>query len=163
FLRNRRTGSGSEPNGRTGSGSESLKGPALALPAIEEPVVQPIGAPLPELDGLRDEPVSAPVRRPRRMIAELKLLFCEQFLQNRAAGHPLALRRGPGREARAERPARIVGVGILRADFLDRALDPHLALEIRPEEHRAGGGARFELASFAAEVVGVEDETAALD
>src|SRR5258706_14489123 len=150
-------------NRKTGSGSESLKGPGLALPAIKGPVGQPVRAALPELDRLRDEPVAAPVRRARRMVAELALLFREQFLQNRAIGHPFALRRGPGREARAQRTGREVGVRFLGADFLDHALDPHLALQIRPEEHRAGGGAGLELASFAAEVVGIEDETAALD
>src|SRR5256884_7833370 len=41
----------------------------LACARIEQTVVQPVGAALPELDLARQDAIAAPVRRPRRRIA----------------------------------------------------------------------------------------------
>src|SRR5262245_53687312 len=54
---------------RAASGSESLNRPGAARGAVEQAVVQPVGAPLPELDGLRRDAVTAPVGRARGVVA----------------------------------------------------------------------------------------------
>src|SRR5512134_943125 len=147
----------------TGSGSEALNRPARAGAGVEQPVVQPVGAPLPELHRLRQQPVAAPVRRARRVLAVLVLHALEGALQRCTVGHALALCRGPGGEPGAERPRVEIGVGVRCRDFLRAALDAHLALELRPQEHQARARLRGELAALAARVVGVEDKAAALD
>ena len=50
---------------RPALGREALDDPAAAVAPVAEPVVQAVVAVLPELVGLRDEPVAAPVRRAR--------------------------------------------------------------------------------------------------
>src|SRR4051794_40713089 len=148
---------------RTGSGSEALNAPAAAFAPVEEPVVQPVGASLPELDLRRNEAIAAPVRRSGRLLRVFLFHLGHRFFQYLPVGDLFALGRCPRGEPGAERPAAIVGVGLLRRHFLDGSLDAHLPLEVRPEEHGARGGARGELLSFAAEVVGIEHESAALD
>lgn len=58
------TCSGRFPSRTEGLRREPFEGPAGAiLQAIAEPVMQPIGTALPELDRVRLEPITAPVRR----------------------------------------------------------------------------------------------------
>src|SRR5262249_33881971 len=106
---------------RTGSGSEALNGPAGILAGVEQPVVQPVGAPLPELDGVRPHAVPAPLRRPRRVIRMALADRAHRAFQEFPRRHFLALRRGPCRVARAERAAGVVGVRRGRRDFLHGA------------------------------------------
>src|SRR5687768_7491566 len=145
-----------------GLGGKPLDPPAVARAAIEQPVVQAVGAPLPELDRVRHHAIAAPVRRARRVIA-MAILFLQRFaFQLLPRGNPFALRGGPGGDARPERPRGEIRVGFRRADLLHRPLDAHLPLQLGPLEHEAGGGARGELPRLAALVVGVEGEGAAL-
>src|SRR5688572_30259057 len=58
---------------RTGSGRESLNRPVLPGAAVEQAIVQPVAAPLPELDLLRLHAIAAPVRRPRGVVAIARL------------------------------------------------------------------------------------------
>src|SRR5262245_60171204 len=58
-------------NLRISSGSKALEAPAIFFPRVEEPVVQPVGPALPELDALGRHPVAAPVGRAQRLLAIL--------------------------------------------------------------------------------------------
>src|SRR5688572_30546693 len=80
----------------TPSGSEALNGPDAAGAAVNQPVVQPIGASLPELDLLRNHAVAAPVRRARGLIAVAAPCFFHRAFKNLSRADCLALRRGPG-------------------------------------------------------------------
>src|SRR6185437_14056570 len=142
------------------SGSEALNLPGAAAARVEEPVMQPVLASLPEFDPLRDHPVAAPVVGTRRVVAVLVLFSLHGLFQLLPRSHHGALRRGAGGEARARRPAREVIIRLLRAHSVHAPLDAHLALERRPEEDQARRGACAELAALAALVVGVEDEPA---
>ena len=51
------------------SGREALDGPAGAVAAVAQAIVQPVGAALPELHRRRRDDVAAPVRRPRHVAA----------------------------------------------------------------------------------------------
>src|SRR6266511_2689823 len=117
---------------RPGSGREALDDPDTIIPAaIAQAVVQPAGAALPELDRLGDHAVAAPVRRPGHLpvgVGGRELV--QAALQRRTAVDRLALARGPGAQAAAERPALEVGVGLGRRDLLDAPFDADLALQL---------------------------------
>ena len=91
------------PNRREGSGAESLHSPSCLvvhiLSAEEEPVVEPIISPLPELDLVGPQKISAPVIRTR------DLASLESLLDLSASG-PRALRgsRESGSGQRAQAP-----------------------------------------------------------
>src|SRR5947207_10182732 len=78
--------------------------PVVARPDIEQAVVQPIGAALPELDLARQHAVAAPVRRPRRRVAVERLCLRHRLLEHRARRHGFALLGGPGGVACAKGP-----------------------------------------------------------
>src|SRR5688572_12976508 len=124
--------------------------------------MQAVFAALPELDRLRLDAVAAPVRRPRRVVGIAAARLGHRLFENFPRTNGPALGRGPGREASAERPGGEVRVGLAGCHLFDAALDAHLALELRPEEHQAGRRPRLELAPLAAEVVGIEGESALL-
>src|SRR3954467_9128506 len=54
-------------------GRKPLDLPVTAGFAIQQPVMQPVGASLPELDLARRQAVAAPVRRARRRLSVLRL------------------------------------------------------------------------------------------
>src|SRR5262245_17915885 len=145
---------------RTSSGSEALNLPGAAAARIEEPVMQPVLASLPEFDPLRDHPVAAPIVRPRGIVTVGGLFFLDRGLQKRAIRNDRALNGSACRQARARGPARKVLVGFLSAHLPDAPFDAHLPLELRPQEHEAGLRPCRELAALAALVVRIEDEAA---
>src|SRR6185436_15358696 len=147
----------------TGSGSEAFNCPTVAFTPVDQPIVQSIGAALPELDFLRDHAVAAPLRRAGRGFPIAPPCVFHRGFEDLARNHFFALRRGPGGEPRAERTRRVVGIGLRGSDFFHSAVDAHLPLEVRPEEQQAGARAPAELLTFAAEVVGIKDESASLD
>src|SRR2546426_3994305 len=55
--------------GEAALGGKPLHRPARAGARIEQPVVQAVGAALPELDLSGNDAIAAPVRRPRRRVA----------------------------------------------------------------------------------------------
>src|SRR5437867_1969071 len=63
---------------------------------IEQTVVQPVGAALPELDLARHDAIAAPLRRPRRRIAIALARLFHRPLECSTVRNALALRRGPG-------------------------------------------------------------------
>src|SRR5258705_6156498 len=60
---------------------------------IEQAVMQPVGAPLPELDRVRLHAIAPPVRRPRRRIAVALARFFHGPFERSTVGHGVALRR----------------------------------------------------------------------
>src|SRR6185436_15010103 len=147
----------------TGSGREAFNGPAVAFTPVDQPIVQPIGAALPELYFLRHDAIAAPVRRTGRGFPVAALRVRHRGFQHLAGIDFFALGRRPCGEARAQGARRVVGVGLRGSDFFHNAVDAHLPLEVRPEEQQAGARAPVELSTFAAEVVGIKDESALLD
>src|SRR5712692_7080524 len=93
-------------------GRKPLDLPRRAVPPIEQPVVQPVGAPLPELDLAGQHAVAAPVRRARWRIAVAAARLVHGIFEDCPGRHALALRGRPGGKARAERAAGEIGVGI---------------------------------------------------
>src|SRR4051812_42607960 len=157
----------SRRNRSTGSGSEALNRPACScrrlFALVHQAVVQAVGPALPELDRLRHDPISAPMRRSRRIVRIASARFLHGILEMSPRGDCFALRRRPCREPRAERAAGVIGVGGGGATPPDRTADAPLPLKIRPLEDEASRGSSLELAALAAAVVGVEDETGVLD
>src|SRR5688572_22020564 len=85
-------------------GSQPLDLPAPArAPPVEDAIVQPVLAVLPELDRVGREAVAAPVRRARHGLGILALERRETALERGAPGHLGALLGGPGRELAAAR------------------------------------------------------------
>ena len=119
-----RPGSGAGSSSR----SEPPHDPAAALLVVaheDQPVVQPVGAALPELDPLRDDPVAAPDRRPRHR-ARRRLLVeqAHPLLELLAGVDHGRLDGGDGGQLGAARPGVPEGVGGGVADPLDRAARP---------------------------------------
>src|SRR5258706_6806398 len=105
---------------------------AASIPLVEQAVVQAIRASLPELDLARRYAITAPVRRARRRIAVAAARLRHRRLERSTRRNALALRRGPGGKARAQRARCEICIGIVRVDALHGAVDAHLALELRP-------------------------------
>src|SRR5450830_525536 len=115
-------------------------------------------AALPELPALGHQPETAPVRRARWFEHELGAIARRIGHQHAAAADHLALRTGPGTDARIERPAVEVGVAFLVADLLDPALDAHHALQLHPVELQGGERVAGQFVALAAFVIGVPDD-----
>src|SRR5690606_4510098 len=110
-------------------------------------------APLPELEYGGRQAVTAPVRRPRWLVAVAiarGVLAGFEF----GAGDGLALLRRPRAQARAERPALIIGVGFFGRHALDAAFDAHLAFQRLPEEQQRGARIGQQVGALAPFVVG---------
>ncbi len=130
---------------------------------IEQAVVQPRRAPLPELDRVGHEAVAAPVRRARRVVA---VAFADGLFprfERRAAVDHGALVGRPCADARAERARREIAVAFFRTGFLDPAFDAHLAFELDPVEQQRGLRMHGEIVPLAAFVIGEKDEPALVD
>ena len=52
----------------------------------------------------------------------------------------------------------MIGVGFARADPFHGSFEPHLAFQFRPEKHHRGPWVAFEIATFAAFVIGKENQ-----
>src|SRR5699024_11186745 len=118
------------------------------------PVMQPVGAVLPELYHLRDQPEAGPMlgAGDRLALAEA-LLQCLNALEER-----IAVRERAGLLARMRaylahpRAGREIGVGLAVGDDLDRPPRPHLAAQRLPvHDHR-----RPRICSELAALVGLE-------
>src|SRR5581483_4166449 len=108
---------------------EPVAQPVLAVATIAHAIVKPRRVALPELDHVRHQPISTPVRRPHRRAGADRLLdLAHHVLERAAAGDRLRLRRGDRADLRAARPNGEVRVALGRRDLLDRALDADLAV-----------------------------------
>ena len=117
---------------------------------------------VPELDGVGHEPVPAPERRARHLLAELCGELGDALLEHLPALDALALPRRPRAELARPRPVPPVALRFLAADAQNRSAHPHLALG-RPEEHECGTGVGGQVAGLGAGVVRVEDEPGLVD
>ena len=100
------------------------------------------------------------MRRAGRLQQKLRAIAGGIGHQHTAAGNHLALRRGPGADARVERAAVEVGVALGGADLLHHALDAHHALQLHPVELQRAIGVAGQLLPLARVVVGVPDDAA---
>src|SRR5271166_3563645 len=147
------------PGTRTKSRRQPLDEPTSLAASIPQPVVQPAGSALPELDGRGDDAVSAPVLGAGNLaVGILELEGTNACFQDLAIGNHLALARCPGAQPRAGRAALEVGVGFLDRGPHDRPFDPNLPLQIVPVENQGRVRVGIELAALAALVVREEDE-----
>src|SRR5687767_5959591 len=123
------------------SRSEPLDDPPFRrlIPTVADPIVQPARPALPELGRLDHEPPTTPVRRAGNVASvEAGLDLRRQTVELAAGREHVALWRGPRTDLAAPRTRREVGVRLGVADSLDRAAQPHLAMQIEPREHRRG-------------------------
>src|SRR5690606_38319845 len=82
------------------SGREALTLPIVGYESIIEPIMQATGSPLPELDPLREESITAPMRRAMRcLIEKAQFGFGKQTLELRPVTDHPTLRRSPGSQA----------------------------------------------------------------
>src|SRR6266536_3591106 len=129
--------------------------------AVTDAVVQPRRTALPEFELVGREPVPAPVRGARNVIAGplvLRLYGREARLEVDASGDRLALRRCPCAQPRRARPACEVRRLFGFVDPVDQTLDTDLALELGPEEEQRRVRTGGKIAPFATQVIGEEDE-----
>src|SRR5271157_864431 len=147
------------PGTRTKSRRQPLDEPTAFASGVPQPVVQPAGPPLPELEDRGDDAVSAPVLGAGNLaVVILQLEDTNAGFQDLAIGNHLALARGPSAQPGAGRPALEVGVGFLDPDPRDRPFEPNLPLQIVPVENQRRVRVGLELAALAALVVREEDK-----
>src|SRR5215210_8594082 len=140
---------------------QTLQFPPSPGTPVDETVVQPVFAPLPELDGVGLDPVAAPERRAwdlTPLVLSLQRLY--PLLQNFPVLNGPALLGSPRSEAASTRTAGEVSVGFFFRETASFSLDPDLPLQLAPVEEQGARGIGFKLAGLASLVVGVEDETA---
>src|SRR6266446_10327901 len=95
-----------------------------------DPVVQPVGPILPELNGHGDETIACPVGRARYgPDRELGHVERDRLLEGHAAFERRRLLAGPGADLGEPGAGREIGVGRRVLDPLDRPAQPHLAVE----------------------------------
>ena len=141
-------------------GRQALAHPGVAFLARSQAVVQPALAPLPELPLIGLEAVATPVRRARRHQHELRAVLGGVGHQHAPARDHLALRAGPGADARIERAAGKVFVAFFVTDLFHKALDAHHTLQLHPVELQRHIGVAGNLAALAAVVIGKPDDAA---
>src|SRR2546423_11233293 len=106
-------------------GGKPLDLPAWTLARIKKPVVQPVGAALPELDPLGNDAVPAPVGRAWRRVAIAAARLVHLPLERFPRSHHFALLGCRRRKACAEGPRGEIVIGFAGADFFHRAFDAH--------------------------------------
>ena len=145
--------------GQEDLGRKSLDNPAVSNPAIAQPIMQPVGAALPELDPFWLHAVAAPGGGHRHgAFTILGRESGERSFQLLAAGDRLALMGEDSPQAAAERPALEIGLRFFLADPLGGSGNAHLPLQLGPEEGQRRARIRGEIASLGAGVVRVEDK-----
>src|SRR5688500_11785190 len=114
---------------------EALDPPGSIFAAIDQPVVKPILASLPELDLFGFDPVAAPERWAWDLTSLVLRLECPYPLfQNVPVLDGAALLGSPRPETAPSRTAREVGVGLFPGETAGAALDPDLPLQLAPVE-----------------------------
>src|SRR3954471_14114578 len=108
---------------------------------------------LPELEGVRRQPVPAPEAGPRDLLAvELRGQLAHTRLELLARSHRLALPRCERADAAFARTRDEDRGGLLRRTALHRSLHAHLPSERVPVEQQRGTGVLRELLALAARV-----------
>src|SRR5688500_2681233 len=138
--------------------------PAVATALVSEAIVEAVQSPLPELHGDRRDPVPAPERGSRDVVARVAGVERGDALHQLVARDELrALPRGPRADPRLARPSGEVGVGLLGADGRDVAGHGDLTVELSPVDGERRPRILGELETLAAPVVRVEGEAVVLD
>src|SRR5215211_1012927 len=127
---------------------------------VDDPVVESVFASLPELDGVRLDPVATP-ERGAWDLTPLVLGFerPNPLFQNAPVLDGPALLGSPGPETTSARAAHEVGVGLFLREATGAAFYPDLTRQLAPVEQQGTRGVRLEIFGFSSFVVGVEDET----
>src|SRR5581483_8015262 len=95
--------------------------------------MQPEGAILPKFQPARHQPETRPMSRPGNGAdTEASGGLADLAFELEAALERARLRRGPGADLAAARPAGEIGIGLLGADRLGGALDADLAAQALP-------------------------------
>src|SRR5690606_29910389 len=112
-----------------GSGRKPLQPPASIFVQLVGQAIMQAGRPtLPELDVVRYDPVPAPMRGARRIIAQLFRELLVAVFQILAGDGP-ALRRHPCTDTRSQRAAVKVCVGLFGRRLLDATFYAHLTFQ----------------------------------
>src|SRR6266849_6471974 len=144
---------------RPSSWREPLDRPALAVPAVPEPVVQPVVAVLPELVRLGSEHEAAPdLRSWDHAFGVARPELLDPCLQLAAAGNDIALPRRRCRELGPVWPCSEVRVRVAGRHPGDDALDADLPAELVPVEAERRTWVRPQLEALPALVARVEQE-----
>ena len=126
---------------------------------IENAVVDPILAVLPELEAGRHDPVATPVLRPGHVgVGETTLLLDHGIFEGRSALDGLALVAGMGAELVASWPGSEVVIGLSCGHLLDGTLDPDLAAEWLDVPEQRGSWVLGKVLALATQVVRVDAE-----
>src|SRR5882672_2003908 len=153
----------SQAGSGTASGRKPRPGPAGTVARITQPIMQPRGPSLPELENRWADAVSAPKRRSAgvRPMAQAHLRGSRE--QPGAARDLLALRRGPRADAACQGAAAEVGVGLVARNAPDGPLDAHLAFEFTPEKKQRRERICRQFVALAAFVIGEENEAGCVE
>src|SRR5712691_7186061 len=109
--------------------------PLVGVARVQEAVVEPEWATLPELDGVGGETVTTPVRRARdRHVLEPGRHVLDPLLELPAIAQHRALRRRPCSDLGLPRPSGEVGVRLVVLDPSNDTGDGDLPVELLPEE-----------------------------
>src|SRR2546421_520120 len=118
------------------SGGEALDDPVRSLAPVTQPVMQPVGAPLPELDNVMPEPVAAPeaghghYRARRPSLLEPRITVVEHGTGSDHRRLPAC----PRPELGAMRAGMEIWLAFPLGQWRDRALDDDLASQRVPGE-----------------------------
>src|SRR5689334_5571263 len=103
------------PVSRCYSWEEALRAPTFTVAEIDEAIMKPVRAILPEFDPLRHEAPAGPARRPRNgPFAEASRHLGKAHLERLATCHRPRLVGGPGADLALPRAGREIGVGFGR-------------------------------------------------
>src|ERR1700674_4591713 len=106
------------------------RGGARLRAAEFDPVMQPVGAILPEFHHGRGQPVANPEWRARpRPDGKFRRMDGDRLLEGEAAFERARLPARPGADLRSARPAREIGVGLNGGDCGDGAAQPDLSAQ----------------------------------
>src|SRR5258706_4134875 len=132
-------------------GVQTLDTPRGAVTNVNDPIVQPVGAAIPELDPDGRQAEAAPERWPLdRPSFEAALDFTILFLERLARGQHIALIRRPCAKLAAARAPREICVRFFGSHPLDPAFNPNLLVERRPVKTERRVRVARQLASLAA-------------
>ena len=130
-------------------------------PGEADPVVQPEGAVMPELDLDRRKPPAAPVGRPRNVaVAEAPGVSLGRRLERGPRFERAGLLARPGADPALPRTAREIRIGLCVGQRADRAAESRLAAQRLPVEKRRRFRTAGEFAPLGAFDIAVEGETA---
>ncbi len=128
--------------------------------------MQAIRSLLPQFDNFRPDPVTAPSRRAGwpRFLGKRFSQFGHPLFEHRSSDDHLALVAGDGATTCPWRPRLPVGVRLIVIDLLHCSSHPDLSVHWEePMEEGSGEWIRPQLPALVAFLVGVEDETSAVE